>query len=153
MLLIALFILAISLVTPSMAESTEYEMLKFLPSEIHGWKAHGKAKIYDRETIYDYMDGAGEIYLTYEFKRLIVKRYTRASGPEIIVEIFDMGSPEDAFGYLAMARGEKLKVQVLGKIQNIRVAFSVSGKIDFLYVSAQNEKRYKQKSQYWLWAG
>lgn len=98
-----------------MAESTEYEMLTLLPSEIHGWKAHGKAKIYDRETIYDYMDGAGEIYLTYGYKGLIVKRYAKASGPEIIVEIFDMGSPEDAFGIFSHGQGRETKSAEIGQ--------------------------------------
>ncbi|MBM4140968.1 MAG: hypothetical protein FJ242_05670 [Nitrospira sp.] len=98
-----------------MAETTEYEMLKLLPSEIHGWKAHGKAKLYDRETIYDYMDGAGEIYLTYGFKKLIVKRYEKSSGPEIIVEVFDMGSPEDAFGIFSHGQGRETKSAGIGQ--------------------------------------
>jgi len=115
MLPIILFIITIYLVTPLMAESTENEMLKLLPNEIHGWKAHGKAKIYDRETIYDYMDGAGEIYLTYEFKRLIVKRYTKASETEIIVEVFDMGSPEDAFGIFSHSHGRETKSAGIGQ--------------------------------------
>ncbi|MDH5203697.1 MAG: hypothetical protein OEW69_10655 [Nitrospirota bacterium] len=108
MLTVALFVFSIFLVTPSMAESTENEMLKLLPNEIHGWKAYGKAKIYDRETIYDYMDGAGEIYRTYGFKKLIVKQYTKSSGPEIIIEVFDMDSPEDAFGIFSHGQGRDI---------------------------------------------
>ncbi|MEW6674688.1 MAG: DUF362 domain-containing protein [Nitrospirota bacterium] len=48
-----------------MVDTTENPMLKFLPDEIYGWKAQKKVENYNRETIYDYMDGAGEIYLAY----------------------------------------------------------------------------------------
>ncbi|MFZ6017433.1 MAG: DUF6599 family protein [Nitrospirota bacterium] len=60
----AFFILTIML-TSSMVDTTENPMLKFLPDEIYGWKAQKKVENYNRETIYDYIDGAGEIYLAY----------------------------------------------------------------------------------------
>ncbi|MBI5187614.1 MAG: hypothetical protein HZA07_00855 [Nitrospirae bacterium] len=90
-----------------MAETAEKTMRKFLSSEIHGWKAERKAETYSRETIYDYMDGAGEIYLAYNFKELLVQRYVKTRAPEIIVEVFDMGSGEDAFGVFSYGQGRE----------------------------------------------
>lgn len=100
MLPIALFsILAIGM-THSMAEIMP-------PEKILGWKVHGKVETYSRETIYDYIDGAGEIYLAYDFSGLLVQRYIKPKSPEIVLEIFDMGSPEDAFGIFSHGQGRQ----------------------------------------------
>ncbi len=96
------------------------ERLKLLPSEIDGYKPHGKVEIYNRETIYDYMDGAGEIYLAYSFKELLVQRYKKPGAPEIIVEIFDMGSEEDAFGVFSHVQGRDDKEAGIGQNSEYR---------------------------------
>jgi hypothetical protein len=44
------------------------------------------------------MDGAAELYRSYGFKLLLVRRYLATDRPPIVVEVFDMGSSEDAFG-------------------------------------------------------
>ena len=86
-------------------------MREFVPSEIYGWKAQGELEIYDRETIFDYINGAGEIYLSYAFRKLMVFRLVKTSDPTIFVELFDMGSPEDAFGVFSHAReGEEIGI-------------------------------------------
>ena len=76
----------------------------FLPDDMHGWKKSGADRTYDRETIFDYIDGGGEVYLTYGFRKVIVRSYTRSEEPEILAEIFDMGSSFDAFGMLSFER-------------------------------------------------
>ncbi len=99
----------------STAGTIEDTMLRFLPVEIHGWKAEEKVETYNRETIYDYMDGAGEIYLAYNFRGLLVQRYVKAKAPEITVEIFDMGSGEDAFGIFSHGQGRVEKEMGIGQ--------------------------------------
>jgi len=44
------------------------------------------------------MDGAGEIYLAYDFQRMLVREYTKESAPSIGAEIYRMSSPADAYG-------------------------------------------------------
>jgi hypothetical protein len=69
-----------------------------------GWKAEGKDEIYNRDTIFDYMNGAGEIYRLYSFRGLLVRHLTKAGESEITVELFDMGTSEDAFGVFTHGR-------------------------------------------------
>lgn len=71
---------------------------KLLPKEVDGWKAQEKDRLYDPETIFDYIDGAGEVYRSYNFRHLLVRRYTKAGKPDIVADIFDMGTSKDAFG-------------------------------------------------------
>ena len=69
-----------------------------LPAEISGWKWDGKEKTYDARAIFDYIDGAAELYLAYGFQGLQVWRYEKAGGPPILVERYELASPEDAYG-------------------------------------------------------
>ncbi|MFN3420701.1 MAG: DUF6599 family protein [Armatimonadota bacterium] len=69
-----------------------------LPDEVLGWKWDGKEEVYDRETIFDYIDGVGEVYRAYNFRQVFVRRYEKPNQPRITVDFFDMGLPEDAFG-------------------------------------------------------
>jgi len=73
-------------------------MGELLPREIHGWKAEGKDEIYDPQTIFDYIDGAGEVYRSYNFKKLLARRFIKEGQPDIVADLFDMASSKDAFG-------------------------------------------------------
>ncbi|MDH3890385.1 MAG: hypothetical protein OEV49_04825 [candidate division Zixibacteria bacterium] len=74
------------------------------PNEIMGWRAADSVETYDRESIFDYINGAGEVYRSYAFQEVTVHRYTKPDAPEITVEIFDMGSSDDAFGVFSYTR-------------------------------------------------
>ncbi len=78
----------------------EILMLKsLLPPEVAGWRADPAAdKAFTRDTIFSYMDGAGELYLAYAFRNLEVREYTDGRGGSIAVEFYDMGKPADAYG-------------------------------------------------------
>ncbi|MFQ6070974.1 MAG: DUF6599 family protein [Candidatus Aminicenantales bacterium] len=69
-----------------------------LPEKISGWKAVKNDLSYDQQTIFDYIDGAGEVYRSYNFRELLVRRYQKAGEPEIVVDFFVMPSSRDAFG-------------------------------------------------------
>jgi len=75
------------------------DLQKFiLPDAVRGWQADGADHAYDAETIFDYIDGAGEVYRAYNMKSLLSRRYKKAGRPDIIADVFDMGSAADAFG-------------------------------------------------------
>ena len=69
-----------------------------LPSQIGMWTAEPKDRIYDPETIFSYIDGAGEVYRAYNMRSCLSRRYTSPDTPAITLDIFDMGTSEDAFG-------------------------------------------------------
>jgi hypothetical protein len=87
------------------------EMKKLLPLEVGSYKADGKDQFYDRNTTFRYMDGAAELYRSFGFKLLMVRGYVKADHPSIMVELFDMGSSEDAFGVFSFeTEGEDVRV-------------------------------------------
>lgn len=78
-----------------------------LPSEAAGWEWNRKDLNYNRRTIFDYIDGAGELYLAYNFQSVRVRRFEKPGQPSIIAELFDMGSPEDAYGVFSFERQDE----------------------------------------------
>lgn len=86
-------------------DTRKIEMRKLLPQEILAYKSDGKDEFYDRQTTFRYMDGAAELYRSFTFKLLLVRRYLKANAPAIIVELFDMGLAEEAFGIFTFETG------------------------------------------------
>ncbi len=72
-----------------------------LPRSIGAWTQSGGPKFVGPQDIFNYMDGAGELYLGYRFKRLEVQRYGSANQGEILVELYWMESSDDAYGLLS----------------------------------------------------
>jgi hypothetical protein len=77
------------------------------PQQVDGWKWDGQEKIYDPRTIFDYIDGAGELYLSYHFQKLKVCRFTRAGQGDLTAEVYDMGSSRDAYGIFSFERQDE----------------------------------------------
>ena len=75
-----------------------------LPSAVEGWTWDGKEARYDARTVFDYIDGAGELFLAYGFEQLAVRRFERADQPPLTVECYRMASAEAAFGVFSFER-------------------------------------------------
>jgi hypothetical protein len=80
------------------------DLRELLPDESLGWTAQGEVEFYDRESIFDYMNGAGEVYRMYAYREMVVQRMAKEGQPEITVELFDMSSSEDAYGIFSHSR-------------------------------------------------
>lgn len=83
------------------------ELKKLLPLSIGDYRSDGKDELFNRETTFRYMDGAAELYRSYAFGLLLVRRYVKKDHPPIVVELFDMGSPGDAFGVFSFETEEQ----------------------------------------------
>lgn len=69
-----------------------------LPEHIEGWAAEPGDRFFDDKTIFDYINGTGEVYRAYNMLKCLSRRYINPHGPPIVLDIFHMGSSEDAFG-------------------------------------------------------
>jgi hypothetical protein len=75
-----------------------------LPDAHAGWETSGDDHLYDRETLYHYIDGGAELYLSFGFKTALSRTYARSGQPNIIVDLFDMSTSKDAFGVFSLSR-------------------------------------------------
>lgn len=88
-----------------------------LPSTMpNGWK-RGKIETYNASNLYEKIDGRAELYISYDVVELVCTSYKRAQGKDegmfIDVFIYDMGSPQNAFGIYSYERagvGKRLKL-------------------------------------------
>ncbi len=69
-----------------------------LPDRVDGWTG-GEIDTYDTESIYSYINGHAEVYLAYGMEACLARRYEGPEGePAIVVDVFEMGSSDDAYG-------------------------------------------------------
>jgi len=76
-----------------------------LPETVGVWNRLESPRIINADNIFKYMNGAGELYLGYRFRHLEVFDYTSADQGNILVEVYYMESPDDAFGLLSLDWG------------------------------------------------
>ena len=75
-----------------------------IPKQVMDWKASGQDAVYNRKNLYDYMDGGAEVYLAFDFREVFVRKFADAAADEIVLDIYDMGSPAEAFGMFSCDR-------------------------------------------------
>ncbi|KAF0143067.1 MAG: hypothetical protein FD122_25 [Stygiobacter sp.] len=77
-----------------------------LPDSINGWKKLGEDRVFNEQNLYDYIDGAAELYISFGFTKVFNRIYSAGEGKEIIVDIFYMNAPQDAFGAFSFSVGK-----------------------------------------------
>lgn len=81
-----------------------------------GWKCDGKPKHYSPETLYQYIDGEADLYISYGFQELATLLYYWDSPEDtfVMADIYDMGTPLNAFGIYSNFRYPEYNFQNIG---------------------------------------
>ncbi len=71
-----------------------------------GWQLDGKVQLFDRENLFERINGEAELYLPYGFDQLAYARYANLKEPRqgIDADIYRLGSLLDSFGIYATYR-------------------------------------------------
>ncbi len=103
-------------------------LVSLLP-EIDTWSSTEKPESYFPENLFEYINGAAEIYLAYEFKELVVSQQQKdQSEKNVAVEIYDMGNETNAFGIYSAERypdNEFIEMGIQGYIEEGTLNFLV----------------------------
>ncbi len=79
--------------------------LKTLLPKVDSWSQTEDPQTFFPETLFEYINGAAEIYLSYEFDQLIVAQYQKGEAEDTLaIEIYDMGSNRNSFGIYSAER-------------------------------------------------
>jgi hypothetical protein len=82
-----------------------------------GWTLAEAPRHYFPDDLFEYIDGAAESYLSYDFHELVVADFEKTgSKATLTLEIYDMGLPINAFGIFAAERYPENKVVSLGDL-------------------------------------
>ena len=76
-----------------------------LPKTIGVWSRPDSPRVINSRNIFEYMNGAGELYLAYRFNHLEVYEYKTDDAKSILVELYYMETSDDAFGLLSLDWG------------------------------------------------
>ena len=88
-------------------EGSNVEILFILPygrEELDGWIAEPAPSVYDSETLYEYINGAADLYINYDFQELAALNYEKGEDQGITVDIYRHSTPRNAFGIYSQER-------------------------------------------------
>jgi hypothetical protein len=82
--------------------------------EVIGWKLSEGVQTFVPKTLYEYIDGAADLYLTYDFEELKVGEYSNDRKGSVTVEVYRQKSPTLAFGVYSQERPSNLSLVSMG---------------------------------------
>ncbi|HHS12562.1 MAG TPA: hypothetical protein ENN03_02205 [bacterium] len=82
--------------------------------ELDGWEKTGEIVFYEPETLYDYINGEAELYHSYGFQRLRTGTWTNPDDVSMVADVYDMGSPVNAFGLYSNYRYPDYNYEAIG---------------------------------------
>jgi len=89
----------------------QHALKSLYPEQVNSYTPQGDYSYYTPENLYDYINGGAELFISYGFDTLLSRTYENENNPEVLVEIFSMNSPADAYGVYSIQR-EKENVNV-----------------------------------------
>ncbi len=99
---IALVYLVLELADPQWALGSEPKTFTF--PELTGWKQSGDIQIFSPKDLFEYIDGAADLYLSYDFQELKVAEYRNEKKSSVTVEVYRHKTPIHAFGIYSQER-------------------------------------------------
>jgi hypothetical protein len=123
-------VLFCALVTPmpAMAKDISMEQLFPMPACAKDWIQDGKVVLFDKDTLFDRINGESELFFPYGFQKLAYARYENKQDPKVAldIDVYRMGSLIDAFGMFANYRrrdDEDMRIGAEGTVSSSQVFF------------------------------
>jgi hypothetical protein len=92
------------------------EIASLVP-KLPGWTLTEAPRAYFPDTLFEYIDGAAESFLSYDFRELLVADFEKTgTGATLTLEIYDMGLPVNAFGIFSAERYPENKPVNVGEL-------------------------------------
>ena len=71
---------------------------------IPGWTPVDEVRSFDAENLYDLVNGQADAFFVYNFEQVAVQSYESASGESLRIEVWQVGTPADAYGLFSAYR-------------------------------------------------
>jgi hypothetical protein len=100
---------------PAAAQESS-DLSKLLPgaAAIAGWKTDGEPLHYTQDDLWEYVDGAADNFLSFDFRQVTAQNYVSSADRGLKVEIYELGSPLMAYGIYAQMRSPGLALHEIG---------------------------------------
>jgi hypothetical protein len=95
-------------------DAVRARLIQILPNPLPDHAAaQGPTAFYTAANLYEYMDGAADVFLLYDLQALMHQEI-KAGEVDLTVDVFDVGTPQDAFGIYAAERSPNYDFVALG---------------------------------------
>jgi hypothetical protein len=94
------FILVLTACQASGPAATPLPVDTLLPAggSFSGWETSDTVLTYNRDNLYNLVDGQADAFFAYGFEQVTVQRYQNAASTRLNVEIWQLANPADAYG-------------------------------------------------------
>lgn len=106
------FLLSLSCFAGQAFAQTPTELKSYLP-QVSGWKITPEIEIFNRDNLYERINGAAPLFLENNFQEMTSMEYTKEND-YITIQAYRHGKPEDAFGMYASERSSDMKNYAIG---------------------------------------
>ncbi len=96
-LVLGLLLAAVSIAGPAAAQEVRFPRLD-------GWRLTAEVQRFLPKTLYEYINGAADLYLACDFEELWVAEYASDRKGSVVVEVYRHRTPRDAFGIYSQER-------------------------------------------------
>jgi hypothetical protein len=112
--ILCVFVLTMSTPVPVFAAEDSIKNILPTPGFTPDWVMKEQVTLYNRDTLFDHINGEAELYFPYGFDMLATVTYLNKKNPEVwvVVDVYRMGSLLDAFGIYSNYR----KVDAVGTV-------------------------------------
>jgi hypothetical protein len=94
--------LVLGIITFLWVSAAEAEEFKF--PEVTGWKQSGEIQTFSPKNLFEYINGAADLYLSYDFLELKVAEYQNEKKASVIIEVYRHKTATHAFGTYSQER-------------------------------------------------
>ena len=127
---IVLMLVVVATGCRSAGDRFQFDPQRLVPHDrqTRAWQLAGEPKVYGRDNLWEYLNGQAPTYLDYGMATCIHAEYRHKYQPDrkLILDLFDMGDAEGAFGLLSAGRrreAETLQIGSLGYWQDERACW------------------------------
>ena len=92
-----LLIMMIVMITAVFVQADAPEMGGYFP-EMDGWSKKGAPGFYNPDNLYEYINGAAEVFLSYDFRNLASLTYENKAKHSLTIDIYQHGNPNNGYG-------------------------------------------------------
>jgi hypothetical protein len=89
-------------INPLLASTSDWKRFTF--PDVTGWRQSGEIQTFVPKTLFEYINGAADLYLAYDFQELKVAEYLNEKKSSVIIEVYRHKTPIHAFGIYSQER-------------------------------------------------
>jgi hypothetical protein len=84
--------------------ASDSNLKTFIFPQVAGWRQTGEIQTFSPETLFEYINGGADLYLTYDFQELKVAEYSTEKKASVTIEVYRHKTPIHAFGIYSQER-------------------------------------------------